>query len=587
MNTATPQSSIVHSGTEILYADEMFRRLVGAAGPEEVIGRSPTDFLESEYHEPFRTQTEKLLSDSPTTLGLHLAVQTVAGPCEVVALSSPIDWEGTRQVQTSFVHITGERSESGVSLREFAMDQAPVGITIADATRPDMPLIYVNEQFTTQTGYPRSEAIDRNCRFLQGDGTRAEPVRKMREAIAAEESVTVELRNYRKGGSMFWNRVSLVPITSEAGDLTHYLGFQQDITDTKLYEREKSVFEKQAEIADHAMFVTDREGTIEYVNPAFEASTGYTAAEAIGQTPTILNSGQQDESVYEDLWETITSGNVWEGELTNEKKTGALYQVDLTIVPITDETGAITHFAAIEQDITDELLREQTLNVLNRVLRHNLRTAITVIEGQTEILESDLEHIDPRMVIKTIQSQTESMRKIADKTGRIRTLWERNGDGNSWSRPYIESLVEQYRDTYPQADIRLTVDISDEVQLPTAELFELAFDEAIENAVIHTEQTTPEIDITVRPKAGSERVVITVADNGPGIPANERETIEAGKEVPLAHGTGIGLWIMEWVTTNLGGEFTIEDDSSQGTRLTFDLPTVSQTEPSATEDFVN
>jgi PAS domain S-box-containing protein len=332
------------------------------------------------------------------------------------------------------------------------------------------------------------------------------------------------------------------------------------------------------------MFITDRDGIIDYVNPAFEASTGYSAPEAIGQTPSILKSGRQDESVYEDLWDTITSGEVWEGELTNETKSGILYQVELTVVPITDDTGTITHFAAIEQDVTDKLLREQTLNVLNRILRHNLRTAITVIEGQTDILESDLEHTDPRMVIETIQSQTESMRKIADKTAMIRTLWEQNREGKAWNRSYIESLVQQYCNQYPQADITLTVDISDEVQLPNAELFELAFDEAIENAVTHAEQTTPEIEITVTQKETSKRAVITVADNGPGIPENERETLEAGKEVPLAHGTGIGLWIMEWVTTNLGGEFVIKDNTPQGTLLRFDLPIVTHRESTVAEE---
>lgn len=585
MSTPTPQSSIVHSESEVLYADEMFIRLIGAASPDEVIGRPLTDFLESEYDEPLRRQVENLKDGRKTTQGLYLTLQTVSGHrCDIVALSSPIEWEGTTQVQTSFLHITGERSQSGVSLRDYAMDQAPVGITIADATRPDMPLVYVNGQFINQTGYARSEALDRNCRFLQGDRTRDEPVRKMREAIASEEPVTVELRNYRKDGSMFWNRVGLVPITSESGDVTHYLGFQQDITNTKLYEREKSVFEKQAEVADQAMFVTDRDGTIEYVNPAFEASTGYSAPEAIGQTPQILKSGRQDESVYKDLWDTITSGELWEGELTNETKAGILYQVELTIVPITDDTGTITHFAAIEQDVTDKLLREQTLNVLNRILRHNLRTAITVIEGQTDILESNLENTDPRMVIETIQNQTESMRKIADKTAMIRTLWEQNREGKAWNRSYIESLVQQYCKQYPQAEITLTIDISDEVQLPNAELFELSFDEAIENAVTHAEQTTPEIEITVTQKETSKRAVITVADNGPGIPENERETLEAGKEVPLAHGTGIGLWIMEWVTTNLGGEFVIEDNTPQGTLLSFDLPIVTHTESTAVED---
>lgn len=571
-----PKSFVVHSDTEICYADGMFLTLIGAESRDQVIGRPLTEFVAPEFHEPLREQIELVESGSAPALGLHLSLRTETnGVREAIALNSTVEWEGHERVQTSFLNMSEADPGRGLTLRDYAIDEAPIGITMANVDEPDEPLVYVNDGFVEVTGYSREEVLGRNCRFLQGEATRDEPVAELRSAIDAERSATVELRNYRKDGSMFWNRVSVVPIESHSGEVTHYLGFQQDITDTKLFEHEKTLFEKQAEVSDQAIFITDKNGIIEYVNPAFERTTGYSAEEAIGQTPRILKSGHHDDALYADLWETITAGDIWESELTNERKDGELYEVKQTIVPITDDSGAVTHFAAIESDITDRVLREQTLNVLNRVLRHNLRSAITVIDGQAEMLDPDREGTDPQAAIAAIKSQTASMEKIADKTARIQRLWQREDAGTVWGRSELSTLVEGYRDEYPTASISLTIDVDGQFRLPDIDLFELAFDEAVENAVRYTDSETPIVDITVERPTDSAHVSITVADEGVGIPANERAAIETGEELPLAHGTGIGLWIMEWVTTDLGGEFTIADNDPRGTILTFQLPEAS------------
>jgi|AntDeeMinimDraft_5_1070356.scaffolds.fasta_scaffold00130_3 PAS domain S-box-containing protein len=126
--------------------------------------------------------------------------------------------------------------EVGFPLKERAMDEAPVGITITDATHPDNPLIYVNESFERVTGYQREEVLGTNCRFLQGAGTREEPVRKLREAVDAGESVTVELRNYTRDGELFWNEVTIAPIEGEDGQPVNFVGFQNDVTRRKAAE---------------------------------------------------------------------------------------------------------------------------------------------------------------------------------------------------------------------------------------------------------------------------------------------------------------------------------------------------------------
>jgi PAS domain S-box-containing protein len=123
------------------------------------------------------------------------------------------------------------------ALKTRAMDEAPVGITVADATEPDMPLVYANAAFEHITGYPPEYAIGRNCRFLQGEDTRQKPVAEMRAAIENGEATTVELRNYRRDGELFWNEVTIAPLRDETGEVTHYVGFQQDVTRRKRAEQ--------------------------------------------------------------------------------------------------------------------------------------------------------------------------------------------------------------------------------------------------------------------------------------------------------------------------------------------------------------
>jgi len=119
------------------------------------------------------------------------------------------------------------------ALKERAMDEAPIGITISDPDQPDNPLIYVNDAFERLTGYPAEAVLGRNCRFLQGRHSNPQAVAELRRAIDAAEPVTVELVNYRRDGEAFWNEVTVAPLRDGDGEVTNYVGFQVDVTRRK------------------------------------------------------------------------------------------------------------------------------------------------------------------------------------------------------------------------------------------------------------------------------------------------------------------------------------------------------------------
>lgn len=121
--------------------------------------------------------------------------------------------------------------QKDIAVKELAMDSCAEGITIADFTQPDQPLIYANVGFEVMTGYSVQETVGHNCRFLQGPGTDQNELNKLRNAIKKGEAVTVVLKNYKKSGEEFMNQLSLTPIRDADGQVMYYVGIQSDVTE--------------------------------------------------------------------------------------------------------------------------------------------------------------------------------------------------------------------------------------------------------------------------------------------------------------------------------------------------------------------
>lgn len=134
-----------------------------------------------------------------------------------------------------------KQREAQLQRRTRAIEEAPVGISITDPDQEDNPLIYVNDAFVDLTGYPREEALGQNCRFLQGENTDPDRVIRIRDAIDAQEPVSIELRNYRKDGTEFWNHLEIAPVWNEDDETISYIGFQQDVTERKQRQRQLEI----------------------------------------------------------------------------------------------------------------------------------------------------------------------------------------------------------------------------------------------------------------------------------------------------------------------------------------------------------
>ena len=205
-----------------------------------------------------------------------------------------------------------------------------------------------------------------------------------REVIESGDSKTIpeETLTYPDGETHVLE-TRKIPFEPVGSDNRAVLGVSTDITRLKETERELRRFEMAVESAAHGIYVTDTDATIEYVNPAFEEITGYSASEAIGRTPRILRSGNLREGYYAEMWNAITAGEVWHEEIEDRRKSGEMYYADQTITPIENESGEIQSFVAIQRDITDRKRLEQRLRGL-----HNVGRELTVAKTFEEVAKA-------------------------------------------------------------------------------------------------------------------------------------------------------------------------------------------------------
>jgi PAS domain S-box-containing protein len=228
-------AAVVDADRTLVASNAAWERFLDATGIDASVQRTVTNYLATLADTHRESPTDREAADSlaiTLTLPYHASDDNRTHRLRIDPFVHDDDWYASLSVV--------DRQPSAWSrsqLKERAMDEAPVGITISDYTVPDNPLIYANAAFERITGYDVTAVLGRNCRFLQCEATDPGAVTRFREAIDANEATTVELRNERKDGERFWNAVTLAPLRDPDGTVTNWVGFQQDVTARKEAER--------------------------------------------------------------------------------------------------------------------------------------------------------------------------------------------------------------------------------------------------------------------------------------------------------------------------------------------------------------
>ncbi|MBN2638447.1 MAG: PAS domain S-box protein, partial [Bacteroidales bacterium] len=226
----------------------------------------------------------------------------------------------------------------------------------------DSNIIQANPAAVEQTGYTLDEL--KGIKMLQtlSPGYSDERKENIINSLKNNETVYFEEKKIRKNGDEYWTECTLNLINLKGKDLV--LSVNREITEKKKTEDRLRQLSYVVEQNPASIVITDLNGTIEYINPKFTDLTGYFPEEAIGENPRVVKSGKMDQSIYKELWETITNGETWKGELLNRKKNGELFWELASISPLKNEADEITHYVGVKEDITKRKKHENTQKIL-------------------------------------------------------------------------------------------------------------------------------------------------------------------------------------------------------------------------------
>ncbi len=192
-----------------------------------------------------------------------------------------------------------------------------------------------------------------------------------------------DIKRLHKNGTLIDASIWTAPMRDENGQMYAVLGMLADNTERKKHEQQIRLQSSALDASANAVMITDTDGNVQWVNSAFTALTGYTSNEVIGKNPRqLVKSGKHDQAFYRNMWETITSGKVWQGETINRRKDGSIYYEDQTISPVRDENGEISHFIAIKQDISRRKKIEESLSLFRSLIDQS-NDAIEIIDPET------------------------------------------------------------------------------------------------------------------------------------------------------------------------------------------------------------
>jgi len=438
-------------------------------------------------------------------------------------------------------------------------------------------------------------------------GDEQEVIRTNRPLLNKEE-VTTDTQRHRQ-----WILTTKVPMCDIEGNVRGIVGISRDITERKRREDERARLVMAIEHAAEAVVVTDAEGTIEYVNPAFEQITGYTRGEAVGKNPRILKSGKQDDAFYKDLWHTITRGEVWSGRFTNMKKDGNLYEEEATISPVMDTAGKIVSFVAIKRDISARLVLERRLRLAEKMeaigtlaggIAHDFNNVLAAIIGYSEIAASELAPESP------VRRDLEQVLCAADRAkSLVRQILTFSRQVEEERRPVELGLIVNEALKLLRPSLPTTIEILTRIEkdcgliLADATQAHQVIVNLCTNAYHAMRETGGVLTVSVEPfqvdwllaqsNPGLHKgpyVRLSVSDTGCGMTKETQERVFEPFFTTKApgEGTGLGLATAHGIVSAHGGVVTIYSEVGKGTTFHVYLPCaeLAAPEPSLSEERV-
>ncbi|RQG98043.1 histidine kinase N-terminal 7TM domain-containing protein [Natrarchaeobius chitinivorans] len=283
--------------------------------------------------------------------------------------------------------------------------------------------------------------------------------------------------------------------------------------------------------------------------------------------PSVL--GDRLESTI-DLDVELTGGD----RIVTDDGAGEFRELAVSTSKLRDSSDTLVGYTVLLQDITDQRQREQRLEILNRILRHNFRNDLNVVEGYVDIAAERADEEELREVLARARADITSVIAMAEKAWSFERALE-EVDESDTTVAVFDVFAEIAADVEASTDGRVEVAVPEDLLLWTRRgLFVQLFENLVENGIEHADCESATVSVEFEGIEDDRLAVFSVEDDGPGIPGHELAVIERGEETALEHGSGLGLWLATWCVRSLGG--TMAFDTDDGTTVTVRLPTVAE-----------
>jgi len=478
-------------------------------------------------------------------------------------------------------------------------------------------ILSVNAAFTRISGYAAAEAIGKTPRILKSGWQSQQFYKSMWDALLLDGQWRGEVLNRRKDGSFYDCQLAITVSRDAAGRIEHLIGVCRDITREKAAEAQLRKLSLAVEQSPVSIMITNLERHIEYVNQAFVEMTGFSRTEALGRSPAFLQSGKTANETYQTLSEALHRGQSWTGELHNRRKDGRDYLAHSIILPLRQAGGGVTHYVAMQEDVTEKkalsqelerhrhhleelvALRTRELESARRqaeaateaksmflaTMSHEIRTPLNGIMGMARLVaDSPLEDI-ARERMDMLLSSAESLRVIIND---ILDFSKLEADKLDFERKPFD-LQALLRDVLSLLQLRaaekgifLKVETAPEIPAwldgDPGRLRQVLLNLA-GNAVKFTEKGGVTIDIVSQTNLeGRYTLRFDVIDTGIGIGQDAQDRLfqsfsQADASISRRYGgTGLGLIICKKLVENQGGQIGMSSEPGKGSRFWFTLP---------------
>ncbi len=581
----------------VIATNTAYARAAGKSGVDELIGKTDAEiFGVSPDTEPVRGYMEderkaQTLPPGEAIIREEDVVYPDGSIRTFLTRKFPVYDQNKTLIATANIstNIT-ERKNAELQLRQAAdiFENIQLGLAIIrlEDRNDDHSLVIVaaNRAAEKMTGYNFSEkAEERIIDILPGFSETGMP-RLFADVIRTGESRELD-EIYFGDESVVdgWYHVRAFPLPENRAGIAF-----ENVSARKQAEDELKLLNTGVTQAYDTIVITDADGSIEYVNPAFESVTGYSRSEAIGRNPRVLKSDMHPDEFYAEMWKTITAGNIWKGDLVNRRKDGELYHEEMTITPVYSN-GEITHFVAIKRDITERKRLEENIRRLRReyeaFMRHEIKNLLSPIHGFSDLLlmtgEQNLTD-QQHLYLSRIKESAGNAVYLIDNLKMLQDIEAGRYEFETFEFPLgdmIEKMLLELR--LMGGENGVSIEFENRGGNATANidynLVSGVFHNLIKNAVEHVAVLDNPKDKTVGIGVDVTETSIVIAINNRGEPVPpeklelffEKFNSDRSKK---KEGTGLGTTYAYLVTRAHGGDITVTSDADAGTTVTITYP---------------